>query len=309
MILVNATIRSRLTAGEIFKVGTWQEDCVKEASYALRVAHDFCMLDGHWYEADGRPTTEPLKILPGKIAILSTVERFDMPADLVGTLGMRLAVAAEGLTGLWGIQVDPWYGNMPQQGHDRLYVRLVNLGNEPIVVQPGDLVFNIEFQQLDAALPRPSVERPSTWLRLRKIGAQQQNESWTYVTHVESEVQERQQELQDRLRTEAKDIRDSLQPVVMFGVFLVAATLLSVSVAILLGIRDIPEATVPRWMTNWGWAVLMILLSVAAVATTTIGLATAMKAWRVHDETAAAPWGANPSSDTRSERKRRWWFR
>lgn len=281
MVLDRNTILSQLEAGNIFKSGTWDKNSVKEASYALRMAHVFCMVDGKWYEANERKESEPIIVTPGKIAILSTIERFDMPGNLVGKLGMRLKFAAQGLTGLWGIQVDPWYGHGME--HDRLYVRVANLGNENIIIQTGNELVSIEFHELAAPLSATIDPKPSTWLRLRNVGAGQSRDSWSYVTRVESEVREHKDEMEKRLQIEARNIRDNLQPVVMFGVFLVAATLLGATVAILLGFQDTPEIAVPGWMTNWGWAVLMVLLSLAAVATATIGISTAWRFWQLKD--------------------------
>ena len=46
MILGHNEIHNRLTKGEIFRKGTWESCCIKEASYALRVAPDGLMLEG-----------------------------------------------------------------------------------------------------------------------------------------------------------------------------------------------------------------------------------------------------------------------
>ena len=40
MILSGDAILNRLQDGQIFRQGTWHEDFIKEASYALRVAND-----------------------------------------------------------------------------------------------------------------------------------------------------------------------------------------------------------------------------------------------------------------------------
>ena len=40
MILAGNEILSRLNAGDIFKEDTWCKTCIKEASYALRIADD-----------------------------------------------------------------------------------------------------------------------------------------------------------------------------------------------------------------------------------------------------------------------------
>ena len=51
MILDKTTIRERLYNGEVFKDGTWVEESIKEASYALRVASDGLLLRGKTLQA------------------------------------------------------------------------------------------------------------------------------------------------------------------------------------------------------------------------------------------------------------------
>ena len=127
MILSGEALKMRMVNGQIFKRNTWSLEAIKEASYALRVAPDGLMVNGKRYWPGKHFIDGDIKIEAGKIAILSTVERLDMPADLVGKIGVRFDYASLGLTGLMGIQVDPFFG----WGHDdeRLYVRVANLGN------------------------------------------------------------------------------------------------------------------------------------------------------------------------------------
>ena len=93
MILGHDEIHNRLTKGEVFRRGTWDPGCVKEASYVLRIAADGLLLDGKFYEPFNQEKrnwfqklTEPrnyIQIDPGKIAILSTLEELNMPSNLV----------------------------------------------------------------------------------------------------------------------------------------------------------------------------------------------------------------------------------
>ena len=97
MILGSDAIRERLSQGDIFRECTWEDDSIKEASYALRVAGDGMVVDGKPYKPGDKSYAEPLiEIRPGRIAILSTVERLCMPGDLVGKLGIRLDVCGKG---------------------------------------------------------------------------------------------------------------------------------------------------------------------------------------------------------------------
>ena len=107
MILSGQAIHSRLKKGQIFKKCTWDENCLMEASYVLRVDRDGSMVGGERYRPGEDKVEGEIKIEPGEIAILSTMERLNMPGDLVGKIGIRFNYASLGLTGLMGIQVDP----------------------------------------------------------------------------------------------------------------------------------------------------------------------------------------------------------
>lgn len=104
MILGQEEILKRLDDGEIFKRYTWCGKFLHEASYGLRIAKDGLLVDGEFFDPGKNFDGDFLKIEPGKIAILSTIERLIMPKDLVGKIGIRLKYAHQGLTGLMGIR-------------------------------------------------------------------------------------------------------------------------------------------------------------------------------------------------------------
>lgn len=260
MILGSEAIKARLNNGEIFREGTWEVGNVKEASYALRIAMDGLIIDGKPYaQGEAYPTKGNfLQIEPGKVAILSTLEQLDMPNDLVGRLGIRLDFAALGLTGFMGIQVDPYYGR--NYDNERLFIRAANLGNETVRLSEGDAVFNIEFSEVkDATEPVPSKQR--TWDRVLSLTKSQREPSWTYVTRVQSDINK-----------EVDNIRDYLQPIVLFGIFLLAVTLLGVVVLLILGVRDTPTVQIPSWVTDWGWWLFLGTISIAIVSTAAMGV-------------------------------------
>lgn len=252
MILSGNAILKRLENGQIFREGTWDQSALKEASYALRLAPDGLMIEGEHYEPGEKIPKEYIEIKPGKIAILSTIERLNMPSDLVGKIGIRLDQALLGVTGLMGIQVDPLYG----YGKDeRLFVRVANLGNESVRLSPCDQIFTFELHEVKGDVSAPAAKEAS-WKRIKRVLAHQNNSSWTYVTRVESDFS-----------IETQKVRDSFQPVVMFGVFLVAVTILGVAISLILGVRDTPQVKVPIWVTDWGWILLLFTLSAATIAT------------------------------------------
>ena len=276
MILSGDTIRARLELGQIFKADTWKAEHLKEASYALRVAPDGLMLEGTQYRPDEDYHEGDIVIKPGKIAILSTMERMNMPGDLLGKIGIRFKYACQGLTGLMGIQVDPFYGW--RHANERLYVRVANLGNDDIVIPLYSEVFTFELHVIYGYVPVPSERRDSMWHRIQNTLANQPNKSWSNVT----QVQENVAEVEKRLETDIKGIRDYLQPLVMFGIFLVAVTILSVTLTVIVSGSDIPEVYVPTWVRNWGWKVLLGTISAAAVATSLMGVVSVGSvAWQI----------------------------
>ena len=273
MVLSGTHIQQRLedkgTPPEIFKPDTWVPSGLKESSYALRVANDQLMIDGTFYELGNPFPRTYIEISPGRIAVLSTVEELLMPNDLVGKIGIRLEYALKGLTGLMGIQVDPCYGQ--ERSGERLYIRVVNLGNEPIKILPCAPVFTFELHQLTEAVDCSKWPKDSTWEVLKRGLKDQDDASWSYATRINEVADEREREHQRSFEIEIGRIRDYIQPVVMFGIFLIAITILSVSVTAILNLRDAPPAiTVPAWVKDWGWIVLLATLSGATGTTAAV---------------------------------------
>ncbi len=268
MILGHNEIHSRITRGEVFREGTWDYNCVKEASYALRVASDGLILEDEPFKPNERHVEGRIVIKPGKIAILSTIERLNMPGDLVGKIGIRFKYASQGLVGLMGIQVDPYYGR--NHNDERLYIRVANIGNNDVSIPVHDEVFTFEIQLLLGYVPPRREPRVSMWLHLQETLAQQVFSSTSNITQVNSDLLD----MSKRLRSDIKGIRDYLQPLVMFGIFLIAITILGVALTVIVTGSDTPETYVPTWVRDWGWKVLLGTISFAAFATGLIGCVT-----------------------------------
>ncbi len=283
MILSGTAIRGRLENGEIFVPGTWDEGCIKEASYTLRVARDGMHINGKAYSPGKDFPQETISIKPGNIGILSTVERFNMPKDLVGHQGIRFNYAAQGLTGLMGIQVDPLYGaNVPDE---RLYLRFVNLSNDAVEIVPGTAIFNIEFQKLWGEVDIESIaarhgRRPPMWTRILEQIANQRDAGWSYTTSVGEGLSAAKEDLdaaKKNLSAAIDQTRKTFEPVVLFGVFLVATTLLGVSLAILVSVRDNNIGNIPDWVGDWAWAILLAELGFAVLIATVAGAIAVMR--------------------------------
>ena len=63
-----------------------------------------------------------------------------------------------------------------------------------------------------------------------------------------------------------------MDPVVLFGVFLVAVTILGVVIVIILSVSQDGTHEVPDWITEGAWKVLFGTLCFAAVATGLVGI-------------------------------------
>lgn len=300
MILSHDAILTRLELGQIFKGDSWKKKCLKQASYALRVAPDGLMVDGNRFEPGKKSISGDIVIKPGKIAILSTIEKLNMPSDLLGKIGIRFDFACQGLTGLMGIQVDPYYG----WGHDdeRLYVRVANLGNRDISIPLCAEVFTFELHVVYGYVPKPTKPRVPMWLRIQDTLWEQSDASWSFVTQVQfdseravSEVREQLSEhrkslddklstetgsLKDTLTAETENLRHHLQPVVMFGIFLIAVTILGVVLAIVLNVSRTESVDVPRWVITTGWIILLLTLSFACGTTALMGRVMISRLWK-----------------------------
>lgn len=277
MILGSEAIRRRLEAGQVFREGTWCEKSIKEASYALRVASDGLMLAGRHYRPEEEHVEGEIVVEPGEIAILSTLEQLNMPDDLAGKIGIRFDLASQGLTGLMGIQVDPLFGQNVDK--ERLYIRVANLANDPISIPVCAEAFTLELHEVAGKVSGPSEPRHGVWYRLLNVVAGQQNPGRSHITGVQLDLSKKAKQLDERLESETENIRNYLQPVVMFGIFLVAVTILGVSLTVILSVRETPAVTVPSWVTGWGWAVLLFALSAAAVATAAMGVCMVRSLW------------------------------
>ena len=300
MILGRNEIHNRLTKGEIFRKGTWKSGCVKEASYALRVADDGLMLDGTRYRPGKESIKNDIAIQPGKIAILSTMERMNMPGNLLGKIGIRFDYACQGLTGLMGIQVDPFYG----WGHDdeRLYIRVANLGNYAITIPLYAEAFTFELHSVSGHVPVPKKPRDQMWLRILSTLSEQRDASWSYVTQVQFDSDEALSEMRGQLlehrnnvddklftettalkhtlSSETESLRQHLQPVVMFGIFLIAVTILGVVLAVVLNVSNAESVDVPRWVITLGWIILLLTLSFACITTAFMGKVMIARLWK-----------------------------
>lgn len=113
----------------------WDEKALKPASYHLHLG-SCCRLMG-----DDKVLTKSdpvLRIPPFTVAIVSTLERLDIPSFLIARWNLRVQKVYYGLIWTGSLQVDPGYS-----GH--LFCPIFNLSTEPVTLELGDALFTIDF--------------------------------------------------------------------------------------------------------------------------------------------------------------------
>ena len=203
---------------EIFNEGSWSPECCQEASYDLRVdTGPFLRIGGKLYEKGSCYTKTHIKIEPGELAMLPTVESFCMPEDLVGSIKIKFSHSRQGLTPLFGPKIDPYFG----RGHkdERLYLWVSNLGMSTIIIERGEPVFTVQFHTLVGAPPefkKKDQIGPTVAKEARKITGQ----NLGFMDTMKRQVT-------DNLDSRISRVEHGTQQVVVFGVFLVASALLA----------------------------------------------------------------------------------
>lgn len=90
---------------------------------------------------------EELTIWPGEFILASTIEKFQMPSDVVGIVHDKSTWARRGIA-VQNTVIEPGWAGW-------LTLELTNHGNEPIVLRRGTGIAQIVFHFLDKPTARP----------------------------------------------------------------------------------------------------------------------------------------------------------
>lgn len=215
----------------IFSSGTGSLDQLRAAAYDLRIGHDFLITPSgarYWPEApEGRRALNaPFTIEPGEVAFVSSAEKLAMPNDLAANIAIRFRTASAGIFVMGGLLVDPGY-------EGRLHFQLANIGTDPFIVVPGKTsVAALQFLPVVGRAEPPTEVRESDSSdfidRFFYVGAEEPLPSAVFFAKATSAA-----ELTKELEVEVKATSKSTEQLVVFGVFLVSATLFTVAVAAL----------------------------------------------------------------------------
>ena len=241
-VLTENEIRRR--GNEIFRGKSWARECIQETSYDLRVdTEPVLRIGGKLYENGIRYKGSHMRIEPGEMALLPTMESFNMPGDLVGDIKIKFSHSRKGLTPLFGPKVDPYFG----RGHpdERLYLWVSNLGLSPITLRRGERVFTVQFHKLYGGSP--------TFQKKRSIGPMVAQEAYSMGTEQSLGFVDRiEKNIDGRLGEQLTRVEQRTDSVVLFGVFLVASALLA-------GAATVLFTSIPRLSMDSGGTVIEAL--------------------------------------------------
>jgi len=136
---------------KIFQKGTYALSSVEAASYNLRVDDSELIIDGVLYHEKNPYPYEKnngcIVIPKRKISVLTSIEIFQMPANMVARGGLSLGFTSRGVIPLFGAQVDPHFTGK--------YIAILwNASNQDIQLHKGDHLIKLEFHKTDKAFPK-----------------------------------------------------------------------------------------------------------------------------------------------------------
>ena len=113
-----------------------EKDRLKPAAYHLSLGRECRVGDKTIFldEKDNRY----LHIDPYQVAIVETLEKLNMPSNIIARWNLRISCVYNGLLWVGGPQVDPGY-----KGH--LYCPLYNLSTRPVILEYGQPFATIDF--------------------------------------------------------------------------------------------------------------------------------------------------------------------
>jgi deoxycytidine triphosphate deaminase len=221
-VLSRDQIQSRL--GDIFERDTFDQTAIDRAAYNLRLDDQEIIADGNLYYHQENPYQIQLhhgKIeLPArKVTIITSIERFHMPSDLVARGGVSLGWANKGLVGLFGPQIDPGYSGP--------FIAVVwNSGPQNLELNRGDHIIKLEFHTLE----KPSTEKPRPPKSIKEMDRKITEKS--LLEDIDQKFDAVHADV-EKLKSSASEssvklyeIEKSYQQVVLFGIFLVASAVI-----------------------------------------------------------------------------------
>lgn len=269
--------------------GTWSEAQIKGAAYDLRLAGNLLVYPKSpgssevvSVKADAEPRSR-ITLDPGDTALVSTMERFCMDFDVSALLGPKFGWAAQGLLVLHGMIAHPGYGReivndtwVPKKD-ERLYFILVNVGPDKVAIKKGDAILSAQFFRVQRAKsPRAIDNFGFDHLTERLFGSGGDSGGLAYfrdVRDLRAEVADLRDGVSDLDKT-VERVRSVTDNVVVFGVYLVSATILGVVLVTLINLIESAPARISGLRVTLISALAGLYAVAAVVGVVLVGIGT-----------------------------------
>lgn len=165
MLLSGGALKRALNEPDyIFREGSWEFDNVRGPGYDLRLAGDRLVYPvapgkpGYRVVDGSGPDVAEFTLAPGDAALISTIERFSLDFSVAATVGDKWLFAARGLLKLSGNAVHPGYGRRFDEADrcwcpkedERLSFVVANVGPDNIVLRQGDRIAYLQFYTVES---------------------------------------------------------------------------------------------------------------------------------------------------------------
>jgi len=249
-LLSGYTLLNILEGSErIFRRGSWSQNQLKGSGYDLRLAGDLLVIPpsqgnpGHVRIARGE-SKPSFTLAPGDSAVISTKEECTFDFDISALIGPKFGLASQGLLVLQGMAAHPGYGReeqsgkwVPKKNGERLYFIVVNVGPDPVTLREGDTIaflqiFEVEPPIVKAPVKNVGIEGLSGLFR---TDTPETDGGLRYFRMVK-DIQEKVKDLDVKIDSAASKVdlvTNASNMIVLFGVFLVSATVLGVTLTAL----------------------------------------------------------------------------
>jgi dCTP deaminase len=183
MFLARSRIEKLISgATPLFYDDTFEPKCLRQSSYDLRLGKQ-AYLVGNDAPVFLTNDEQYLTIPPGQFAILTCLEKLDLPKNLMGFINLRNSLKMQGLVNISGFHVDPTFKGI-------LIFAVNNAGPSDIRLRFRDPTFTIFFADVDGEIgdPRPEQKAPLAGISLNNI--QNLGGSSVTLTKLQKEVKD-----------------------------------------------------------------------------------------------------------------------
>ena len=216
---------------KLFEEGTFDPDMIGLASYDLRLG-EIAIIDG---ESTTKKDDDFIELPKNKLSLISSKEIFKFPKNICGRVGITLSSSKKGLIPLFGPQIDPCYKG-PFWG------LVFNMSDNDIKLTVGKKNFKFEFNEVNVN----SGPEDKKSLNCKSNHPLEDIESWhtgdNFFQDLEERLERNSQEITQKedalkkLAAKINSVADGYHTVTMFGIFLIATTILGISAASILTI-------------------------------------------------------------------------